>query len=179
MIYVSCSSDDGDGNPLNPNNEAYQPNFIDQDLQGQIEGENWTYVDGVVSTSQFTGDTSYTTFLSVSVESQDSALFCSLNNPDNKSYVLFILEHDEPILQPVSKTLNFDFTSDENFTVTLVSYSDTSNIPFNRIVTQGALEILEVDTAQRIVTGRMDVRDELEGDANNVNGNFSLRYCDF
>ena len=183
LVYVSCSSDDDSAVTNVVNNDPVNQDtieYIDQDLQGQVEGEDWTYVDGVASSSQFTGDSLYRTFISIGSEEQDTSGFCSLSNPDDKPYVLFSLRHQSPILETVEKTLSFDFSGEtESFTVTLVSYPDSSSIPNNRILSAGKLEILEVDTVEKLVRGRMAVSDELEGNANSVNGNFSIYYCDF
>lgn len=180
IVFYSCSSDDESSDSVIPdNNDPYEVNFIEQDLQGTIEGESWTYKGGTVSTNKFTGDSVFTSFISIGTEEFDTSGFCQLNNPDQTPYILFTMKHASKALEPTAEDLSLDFTLENNYTITFVSFNDTATGPFNRIITQGRVEVLSVDTVAKIVTGRIDARDLVEGDANNVNGNFSISYCNF
>jgi hypothetical protein len=177
IIWFSCSDDDSDENGMNPTGGNNTVEYLDQDLQGQIEGENWKYEDGIVYSSPSSGDSSLTWF-HIGLDDQDTSV-CFFSNPDNKSFLLFTYNHPGSVLPTFEQTLSFDFTSGSTFTITMVSYEDTSSFANNRIITSGGLEITEVDTVNKIVRGRMDIQDEVAGDANNVNGNFTLSYCRF
>ena len=131
----------------------FVPDFIDQDLAGQIGGDDWTYGvgaavprDGEYSIDLYT-DSSDTPCTSTSFD-QDIVMF---SPPDAVGLY----------------TLGLD-----SFGVTLVE-DRGDDAPMNHISLTGAVEILEITYTE--ISGRMDVEASSDSWAN---GNFTAVICD-
>ncbi len=167
-LFQCSESDD-----VNPLGGSFTPDYKNQPLQGKIAGEDWTSVSGTVSTLMLGTDTFQHQF-SV-MDTLVDTTFCT-GGTGQRSFIFFFLQDENAIVVPGEKKLKLDFNNlADNYTVTFVSYDDDGN-PENNIATKGAYEILTVDTTNRLVTGRMDIPLD---DNNFVNGNFSIRYCNF
>lgn len=149
LLNFSCSKDDG-------NQAAYS--FIDQDLQGEFDGEAWHYSTGKVEVSYF--DSTELDFEITSVTSNDP---CS-DNFLSQDVILFSIPDSVGLYE-----LSLDFTGNSQ-TVTLYD----SGTEMNNIATSGALEITKIDKVNGIVEGRMDATADSK---NFVNGNFSITFC--
>jgi hypothetical protein len=125
--------------------------FINQNLQGKVAGADWEYQSGR-SREDF-----FNNFSNDLRETPDSNI-CSASNSAQGNFILFGGEPTVGLFE-LGSTKTVTFVTDGNN---------------NLVATQGAYEILSVDTVSAIVTGRMDVT--YDGD-NSVNGNFSITYC--
>ncbi|MEO9966057.1 MAG: hypothetical protein ABJF11_09725 [Reichenbachiella sp.] len=150
IINFSCSDDDDDGGP------AYE--FTNQNLQGQINGKSWSFVEGVAEVSPFDD-----TKLSIELGAEELESPCDLFALSGLR-VFFSIPHEVALTE-----LNFSL-EEGGQTVTLFDPDGTLNI----IATEGAVEILTITDTE--VTGRIDAR-EGGGGEDGVNGNFSVTYC--
>ncbi len=168
LVFVGCTEDD----ELNPTSN-YTVEYQNQTLQGKINGVDWIAVSGTATSSGLGVDT-FSHLLSIVDTTVDT--LCFVSGGASRSRVLFGYQDENQIVVPGEKTLKLDFGSTtENFTVTLV-FQDDQGTPQNLIATKGAYEILSVDTVSRMITGRMDVKYD---DNSFVNGNFTIRYCNW
>ncbi len=130
--------------------------FIDQPLQGKIEGASWTYVSGIADTTMFSGE--------IWIELYDVAAtgldpFAMGAYPNNVDYVLFSVPEGTGLY-----SLGL-FTQ----TVTLYCYASSTNT----ICVDGAVEIQSIDTIGGTLTGRINARSD---SGTYVNGNFTVYY---
>lgn len=149
LIFVSCSKDEEKTNSYT---------FIDQNLQGKIGGNAWTFVAGNAEDSYFTEG-------NLSIDLYPSELDTPCGFIWDVDYVMFEIPKEVGIYE-----LYFDLSSFDGYTVTLFETEGT----MNNIATEGAVEIISIDETSGTITGRMDVR--ADGD-NQVNGNFTITYC--
>ncbi len=149
-VIVSCSKDDDD--------EASYT-FLDQEMQGKIEGDNWSLTVGTAEVSVWD---STLLDLSFHVDSSDDPC----NDWQLQGNKIIGTVPNAVGLYP----FNFDFSGDDNMTITLF-HSETS---MNIIATEGAIEITLIDIANGVVEGRVATTVD---DDNFVNGNFSIIYC--
>ncbi|WP_271765127.1 hypothetical protein [Aquimarina algiphila] len=146
-MFIACSDDD----TTEPETE-----FIDQVLQGKIDGESWTFVNGTSSID----DKIHLDLLSTETE-------CGASNFEKKSRIIFSITNAVGIYE-----LKFDFNDLENSqTVTLLSY-DEEGTPINNIATEGTVEITDITETK--VIGRINARSD---DNSFVNGNFEASVC--
>ena len=125
--------------------------FIEQNLQVKIGGSNWEHQSGR-SRADF-----FENFHNDLRETADSNI-CSASNSAQGNFILFGGEPTIGLYElGSSKTVTFVVGGNNNL-----------------VATEGAYEILTVDTVDNMVTGRMDIT--YDGD-NSVNGNFSITYC--
>lgn len=124
--------------------------FIEQNLQGKIGGQSWEHQSGRSKADFFEN------FFNDLRESLDSNI-CSASNAADGNFILFGGEPTVGLQELGTKTVTFVIDGNNNL-----------------VATQGAFEILTVDTVADMITGRMDVT--YDGD-NSVNGNFSMTYC--
>jgi hypothetical protein len=148
-LLLACGDDDD-------KKTAYS--FKDQDLSGEIEGDNWTYEDGFVDQGTFDDE-----------EILDISLFLAQDDPACET---FSREGDEVFFFVPNAVglykLSFDLGSFDGQVVTLFDDEEFLNV----IATEGAIEILTITETE--VTGRIDAR----ADGNNhVNGNFTVSFC--
>ena len=149
VVLFSCSKD---------KNSDPTYSFINQDLQGEIGGDAWTYVTGTASISYFDS-----TELSIDIFAVASEDPCSeFNFTGNR--VIFSIPDAIGLYE-----LNLDFSGDPH-TVTLFHEATTNN----NIAVIGAIEITSIDKVNGIVEGRLDAQID---NTNFVNGNFSINYC--
>ena len=131
--------------------EGNNYSFVEQNLQGKIGGNAWEQQTGRSKADFFEN------FFNDLRETADSNI-CSASNAAKGNFILFGGEPAVGLYElGSSKTVTFVVGGNEN----LVS-------------TQGAYEILTVDTVDNTITGRMDVTYD---DNNSVNGNFTMTYC--
>lgn len=146
-LLTSCSDDD-------ENSPKYE--FIDQNLQGTINGASFTLGDAIVEISN--GELSIELFSSLETESGCDIFF------GEYSSIFFDTPNEIGI-----KELSFDFSSFDGQTITLFDPDGNVNI----IATEGALEIVSI--TETTVSGKIDAR---AGDGDFVNGNFTATFCD-
>ena len=131
-----------------------QPAFLDQDVSGQIGGEDWTYLSGRASLDQ---DGEY----SVSLFSEDTDTPCIHAGFDENKIICDLPD------EVASFQLGLG-----SLTVTLVE-DRGDEAPMNYIAATGTVEILEIGDTELV--GRMDIEAD---DENWVNGNFTLPLCE-
>jgi hypothetical protein len=163
VTFSACKKNDDDVVP----GSSYKVNYKNQPLQGKINGEAWTYVLGEVNSYQWTAPDYSHSFNITDTTDSDTCYAYS----NKRSKIIFGFEDQNQWLTKVNHKLKFDFTADSK-TVTMVYYENGG--PVNNIAAEGAYEILSVDTATRLVTGRMDIKID---NNNYANGNFTLKYC--
>lgn len=146
LIFSGCSDDEESG-------PSYE--FLDQNLQGSINGVDFALGDGVVELS----DDELTFDLYSDMEPEAG---CDI----------FIGDHVRVFFDSPNKVglteLSFDFSTFSGQTITL--FDPDGNV--NLIATEGALEITSI--TETTVTGKIDAR-SADGDA--INGNFTATFC--
>jgi hypothetical protein len=162
LFCSHCTTDDVD--PLNSG-----PEYKNQIVQGKINGQSWVFVEGYANSFNFTGDTSNHT-----IDLTDSILTTGVCGSSTKRpRIIFGFQDRNFLIMTGESKLKIDLVDVlKSRTVTFLHYEGGS--PVNAISTKGGYEILSVDTANSIITGRIDSRID---DENFVNGNFSLKYC--
>lgn len=154
-MVISCSKDDDDDDV-----SGYQYSFIDQNLQGEIDGKAWVFVAGNAEESSFTEG-----HLSIDLYPE------ALDNPCDWVWdvdkIIFEIPAEEAIHE-----LYFSWGSEDAFTVTFVK---DSVVPMNYIAIQGAVEIVNISEMDDTITCRMDVKID---DNTYANGNFSIALCE-
>jgi hypothetical protein len=140
VSVVSCKDDE----------EKPSYSFKDQDAQGKIANESWTYVDGYATADQF---------FVINLTLEEAETGCAISVAE-KDHVAFIAEFDTRVYQLG--------TGSTVYTVTLIEMDG----PVNHISTEGAIEITEVTDTH--VSGRLDAR--VDGE-NYINGNFTVPIC--
>ena len=148
IIFSSCSKDEDNG-------PAYE--FLDQDLQGTIDGEAFVFGDGIVSSSD--GELSFDLLSDMETESA-----CEQFGFGDFVSVFFTIPEAEGIVE-----LSLNLQSFEGQTVTMFNPETSLNV----IATEGAVEITSI--TETSVSGKMDVKYDGE---NFVNGNFTAVFCD-
>ena len=151
ILIMGCKKEDA------PQTETPAYEFKNQNLQGEIEGSSWTFLEGEVKASAFTNG-EYNLFLR---STSDSNACNAFSNPD-ADYVTFALTSLEPQL----KEINLG-------TYNAVLYDKETEL--NVISVRGAIEILTVDTVARFLTGRAHIYGD---EINEVNGNFTINICE-
>jgi hypothetical protein len=157
LVIVACKKEEED-KPVVTNNELA---YVDQNLQGEIDGENWAFASG--------------TFSEVSYNDTIFTLKLFPVDDTNKCSSFFFPEVDN-ILFSCPKVagkynLNVDLTGNtESRTVTLYDHSESNNI----IASEGWFELMNIDT----IKGTMDIKLVAKyDDENMVNGRATLTYC--
>ncbi|WP_370086139.1 hypothetical protein [Ekhidna sp.] len=150
ILLSSCGGDDA--------GPAY--NFIDQNLQGTIDGQNFVYGEGIVEASSFNeGKFS----LDLYDEQEEITDICDFFGFGDHVSIFFEIPDEIGLYE-----LFLNLESFEGQTVTLFNPDGSQN----NIATMGAVEILSISATQ--VKGRMDARMD---EANSVNGNFTVQFC--
>ena len=152
VFITSCGSDDESG-------PSYA--FIDQNLQGIIDGISFESKGGTFSEGFDTGTLSVRIY---DVSETDEV--CDIFGGESVS-IIFSIPETVGLYE-----LFIDLDAFEGQTVTLVNPNGEDGIPQNNIATIGAVEILSVSDTE--VKGRMDATLDAQ---NTVNGNFSLSSC--
>lgn len=140
---VSCKDDDDDDKP------SYS--FKDQEAQGKIGNESWTYTDGYATNDQF---------FVINLTLDEGETGCGISDP-KKDRVSFIAEFETKVYQLG--------TGSTVYTVTL---TDAENLQDQHISIEGAIEITSVTDTH--VSGKLDARFDEE---NFINGNFTVPIC--
>lgn len=151
ILFSSCGDDDS--------GPSYS--FIDQNLQGVIDGISFTSQGGNFEEGFEEGKFSVSIY-----DISEEGDICDVFGTESV-FVLFSIPEEVGLYE-----LSFDLSSFSGQTVTLVNPNGANGIPQNNIASTGAVEILTVSDTE--ITGRMDAR--FDGD-NNVNGNFTLIFC--
>lgn len=154
VIAVSCAKDDEEDDPVNKPDYS----FIDQNLQGEIEGEAWELLAGSAINSF--GDT---TTLYVEMFAMASDNPCADFNLDGNR-VIFHIPKAEGLYE-----LSFDW-SENSQTITL--YHDATGV--NAVASEGAIEITLIDEVNGLYEGRVVAE---AGAGNSINGNFRIPFC--
>lgn len=161
VVVVSCKKDDDDDdNNNNNNNNTYS--FLNQDLQGMIDGNAWTYTAG-------TFENSYWDSLEFDIDLFDTTganitgSICDVFSSSFDYKVMFSCPMQVGLYE-----LNFDWTSGQ--TITLVDW--TADPVNNIICSEGAIEIVSVNDS--VLTGKIDARFDA---ASYINGNFTVTFC--
>ena len=177
FVLGACSDDDEAAGTPTPDPGPSETDYIDQNLQGKIIGEDWAFNSGI-ATSSYRNDGSYLHTLSLRLESHDST-GCWFENYDiqNSSINLNYL-NNEPLWFPEETIYDID----NNSASTDLGGSFLVNQdggPLNITIQEGKIEITEVDTVSRTVSGRMAVNVPGYPTEVSVNGNFTVNYCEF
>ena len=168
LIFLGSCNDDDDVGP-----GEFQVNFKDQDLQGEINDSSFFYTGGLVDTDS--APSGFTHKFQIIDTLVDSTTCQPVNDTIRK--IIFSYTDGNGLVKPGRTDLFFAPGAPASSIITIkFSYYDADTVVQQIVVSQGAYEILTVDTAMGIVTGRMHVK---ENNKNKVNGNFTLRYCDF
>ncbi|MEO9871226.1 hypothetical protein [Ekhidna sp.] len=154
VFLPACGDDDSDSGP--------SFDFIDQDLQGSIDGISFTSKGGFFDEGFDEGTISIRLY-DVSEEGDICEIF------GNESVSASAILPDEIGIHE----LFFDISSFSGIVVNLVNPNGEDGIPQNNLAFIGAVEILSISETQ--ITGRMDAT--LDSD-NTVNGNFTVISCD-
>ncbi|WP_420318725.1 hypothetical protein [Ekhidna sp.] len=152
LSLSSCGSDDDEPSA------GYD--FIDQNLQGTIDGLPFVFGEGTFEASFFTeGD------ISLDFHHADEQFddVCGFIGFGDQLKVFFEITNEVGLYE-----LFINLNTFEGQTVTL--YNPEGQV--HNIATFGAVEILTITDTQ--LTGRMDARMDAE---NSVNGNFTLVFC--
>lgn len=166
LVLLGCKKKEED----DPTPTTHKVNYNNQVLQGKINGELWMYAQGEVSSSSWdVGEISHY-FEIIDTSQSDSCFIIS----GKRSKVIFHTDDTGKVIQPAVHELYINWNTLEGKTITLVSYSETS--VDNNIAVEGAYEIISVDTISKLVTGKMDAYIDKD---NFINGNFTLKYCDW
>lgn len=151
LLFTSCAKKE----TTEPTSTEADYNFIDQPLQGKIEGKAWEFKSGIVY---------YDTF-------QKRFWFDFYSALDTNQ-----CDFDKPQTDRVFFSFNsitVGLTELGLFTQSASFYDQDSILSI--IAFDGAIEILTVDTTNAMtITGRMDIS---ESSTNFANGNFSITYC--
>jgi hypothetical protein len=151
LLFASCAKKE----TTEPTTTVADYNFIDQPLQGLIEGKAWEFKSGIANYESLQR-LFWFDFYSALDTNQ-----CDFDKPQT-DYVFFAFDN-----------LNIGLTELGLFTQSATFYDRDSSL--NIIAFDGAIEILSVDTINTMtITGRLDIR---ESSNNFVNGNFSITYC--
>ena len=153
LALVACGDDDG--------GTGSSFDFIDQNLQGTIDGQSYNYGEGFVDETTI-NDLNRLSFSLYDI-SEDFTDVCDFNGFGNEVNVFFNTPAEVGLYE-----LSLDLQNFEGQTVTLFNPDNTLNI----IASTGAVEILTITSTQ--VTGRIDAR--VDGD-NTINGNFTAVFC--
>lgn len=152
LFISSCGKDDDSG-------PSYD--FINQNLQGTIDGHVFTYGEGTVETTTFEGEEQLSFDLYHSNE--DITDVCDFFSFGDEVSVFFFMPAEVGLYE-----LSLNFSDFSGRTVTLFNPDGA----VNNIASIGAVEILTITETE--VTGRMDAT--LDGE-NTVNGNFTAVFC--
>lgn len=150
-LISSCKKDDESG----PSHE-----FINQNLQGAIDGIPFTYGEGTVE--MITRDGKEHLSFDLYHANEEINEVCSFFGFGNEVSAFFSIPAEVGLYE---LSLNFSYGGQ---TVTLFNPDGT----VNNIASIGAVEILTVTETE--VTGRMDATLDAE---NTVNGNFTAVFC--
>ena len=149
-LLFSCSKDE------EGTERSYK--FKDQLMQGEIEGEAWTFISGIAEIGAWEEDQ-----LSLNFYAEASDDPCNEWLQGNQVF------GNVPNAVGLYK-FKLDLGGDDNQTITLFHQESF----MNTIVSTGAIEITLIDLESKVVEGRIDAY----GDKNNfVNGNFTLTLC--
>jgi len=156
FLMTSCGDDNENSGP--------DYDFIDQNLQGRIDGLEYVFDEGRAEESFFTnGSLSIDLFDVSEVITED---ICDFGFGD-EIQVTFEIPDETGLFE-----LSFDLSSFDGLVVNLLNPDGEDGIPQNNLASIGAVEILEISESS--VSGRIDAR--LDSD-NQVNGNFTAIYC--
>lgn len=153
LFFASCSKDDA--------GPSYA--FIDQNLQGVIDGVQFEFGEGVVEAS-FSEENEYYFTLYDQNEQYDNVCNVFISE---LIYVAFNLPGEEGLYE-----LYFDLTSFDGIVVNLVNPNGEDDIPQIGLASFGAIEITSITTTE--ITGKIDASLDEE---NSINGNFSVQFC--
>lgn len=149
LLLISCSNDDGPGLAFD---------FIDQNLQGTIDGISFTLGEGRAEESISNSEELSINLYDISEDIDDP---CDFNFFGEHVRVVFTIPNAVGLYELG------DTDEDLARTVTLLNPSGPTNI----IALDGAVELLTITSSE--VTGRIDARSGSDA----VNGNFVVPIC--
>lgn len=152
LALFSCSKSDDSGDS---NSSSFS--FKNQNVQGKIEGADFTGQAGSASISTFDSDTTYFIEIFGDTTSDPCGVFGFTSDK--------VMMHVPREVGLYELSLS---TTGTSRTVTLFDADEVTNV----ISTEGAIEILEITDSK--VKGRIDARFDSD---NNVNGNFEVDRC--
>jgi hypothetical protein len=168
LIFNSCDS----GEEIDP---SFKVNYKNQDLQGKIDGLEWNYQSGSVFSAP-TGNEFFHTFTILDTLGDTligDSLVC-LNLVDSTPRIIFVMNTDSALVQ-LGETKLFHDPLQPSLTINIkFSFYDADTVKQFVTASQGAYEILNVDTTDNFIEGRMHVK---ANGKNVVNGNFRIPYC--
>ncbi|WP_436516147.1 hypothetical protein [Ekhidna sp. To15] len=153
IILISSCSSDAETSP--------SFSFIDQNLQGTIDGISFTSKGGFYS--EFSQEEE---ILMRIYDSTESGEICDISS--NESVLVSVMLSKKVGVYDLS----FNVSPPDAITVNLVNPNSGDGFPSNSIAMVGAVEILTVSETE--VTGRMDATFDI---GNTVNGNFTVISC--
>lgn len=161
--FTSCKKDKDDDEPAKA--AGYTELSAADVLQGNMKGTDWTFSNGYCDPTTWDNETSYW-FNLYDTLGTDS---CSSIWADDIEFVLFSLDESE------FKVGKYEFSaSGQNIT----AYISVAGDGVNYVITDGSLEITEIDTA---ATGNGLVKgviDAYNGSDLYLKGTFAVKYCD-
>lgn len=134
--------------------------FKDQDAQGKIAGNNWTYASGKF---RYLEDVEYGEYMNITLYSASDDPVCSTS-------AMAFIDIVFPAETGLQEIANPDFPPVVVFLHDLSV--DPGAGPYMGVGKKGAVEILSITDTE--VTGRIDVR---ESNNSFVNGNFTVSFC--
>lgn len=143
----SCGNDGGVPEPDFP-----EYHFVDQPLQGKIEGQPWAFIAGKMKPGQPVNIFSYHNVLI----SDDT---CTTSSQYHISHSATEVEPKLYGVGPYYLNVNFVNTQTTGETIT---------------ANRGAIEIISIDYDNNLLHGRMDA---FYDSSNYVNGNFTIKIC--
>jgi len=147
-FLFSCGDDDDD--------DDNGPGFIDQPIQGMINGQSWQAGSGLAEVASFEDN-------AIDIEITDLTVDDVCDE--------FFIEGLRLFFDVPDAVGTYELGIDTEESITLYDPEGSLNI----IVLEGTIEILTIDATEGgTVTGRIDGRSD---DENFVNGNFTVTYC--
>lgn len=146
LAVTACKKEENE-DPATTNYE-----FIDQPLQGKINGESWTFVDGSAE--------EHGNYSVIMYEATYPNPCSSFSDAPNTSTVGFVRDD----LQPGTYQLNMDQY--------MLIFDKEEGV--NYLCTDGVYEILSIDTAAQLLSGRVVIDFDR---TTYMNGNFTIPVC--
>lgn len=163
LLLAACPSPSSDSG----GDDADYPDFIDQNLQGEFNGKEFSFVSGYAEDSYWEDGAYDLEFYNREPDGGVDPWTLGAYPSIGEGGYLEVMT----TVPAAVGTYELSFTwSDDDRTVTLFD-PDEGDVGLNIIVGIGAVEITEIDLDEGTLTGRMVATD---GDGNEINGNFTL-----
>ena len=169
MVFNSCGTDED----IDP---SFKVEYKNQDLQGKIDGMEWSYQNGAAFSAKTINEFFHTVTIydTLGDTLTGDSLICLVNPVDSTPRIIFSMNNDSALFQ-LGETKLFHDPLQPALTINIkFSFYDADSVKQLVTASEGAYEILKVDTTDNYIEGRMHVR---ANDKNWVNGNFRIVYC--